>query len=117
MNRDEIVSALVRSCPSFVAYWAEVEATYAPVTLNTVPLPEFLPEFARHVLELLQDGRQHLLPAVADAIESLYMDGDAAARSVATTLLELIDSDCQRNGVDPRAFFRNLPNCSRPSGQ
>jgi hypothetical protein len=106
ITKNDVLPRLLDACPSFQTKWesllreGEEVAELLYISLGV---------FARHLLELHQSGQREEFPAVARAIESLHVDGDAYVREATTIgLLEGIQNVWSNSGADPEAFMPNL---------
>lgn len=76
ITRDKVIPLLIEACPSYreAAQKSEdAELLYVEAS-----------NFARHLLQLYQQGRTDEFPAVAQVIERLHIEGDKWVRELAT---------------------------------
>jgi hypothetical protein len=104
VERGDIFPALEGACPSFRDYWNEIGSIYRVRSACDAPFADALWEFARHLLELYQDGQVAEYPAVAHAVRRLYEDGDAEVKTAIVELLEATRADADWNGMEPLFF-------------
>ncbi len=99
-----MISLLVEACPSFKPILDE-HRRYHDEELPYIVLGEL----ALHLLELHQQHRTEVFPAVGQVIERLHVEGDQYVREAATIgLLESIQNVWGNNDVDPELFVHWL---------
>jgi hypothetical protein len=95
---DQVMMLLIEACPSYHLPPDDQELLY--VTLG---------DFARHLLQLFQQGRTQDFPEVACVIERPHVEGDGYVREAATIgLLEGIQNVWANEGTDPELYFPYL---------
>lgn len=96
--KDQVMPLLIGACPSYNAPAEDQHLLHVA-----------LGDFARHLLQLQQQGPTEEFPAVARAIERLHIEGDRYVRKAATIgLLEEIQNVWANNGTDPELFLHHL---------
>lgn len=95
LNKDQIMPLLLEVSPSFRVVW-DMELDEEDRKLVYLCLGFF----AEHLMALEQQGRTAEFGAVAEVIERLHVEGDAATKEAATIgLLEGIQNVWGNNGV------------------
>lgn len=98
ISKDQVMLLLIEACPSFRSPSDDQDLLY--VTLG---------DFARHLLQLQQQGRTYEFPEIARVIERLHIEGDHDVRDAVTIgLLEGIQNVWSNDGTDPELFVRHL---------
>ena len=105
LAKRDIFPILEEACPTFPAYWTEISSIHHAQSASDAPFSAALREFARHLLELHQDGKVCHFSPVAAAIRNLHQKGDNEVKSAIADLLQFIWADADWNGVDPNYFF------------
>jgi hypothetical protein len=72
IRKEQVMTLLLKACPSFTQTWEEHRAFYDDEDLLYVDLGEF----AHHLVELHQTGQSGEFPAVFEVIERLHLAGD-----------------------------------------
>jgi hypothetical protein len=103
IEKIEVMSLLLEACPSFATPWKihnESEYDAGDEQLLYVDLGSF----ARHIVDLYEQGRIEELGPVFDMIERLHKEGDTYVREAATIgLLEGIQNNASHR-FDPEVF-------------
>jgi hypothetical protein len=87
---DDVMRLVVAACPSFGAVWDSDEHVDDRGRILYLDIADF----ARHVTELIRRSEVEELPAVADLIEKLHVEGDGYVRELATIgFLEALHPD------------------------
>ncbi|MEM9505025.1 MAG: hypothetical protein AAGA01_13835, partial [Cyanobacteria bacterium P01_E01_bin.43] len=79
ISKDQMMPLLIESCPSFQPILDEHRQYYGEEIPYVV-----LGEFAHHLLQLHHHHQTDLVPAVAQVIERLYVEGDPYVQEAAT---------------------------------
>lgn len=104
LTREQVIPLFLESCPSFRKEWDRSDQEFDHGLLYVV-----LGGFARHLLQLQQQGQTEEFAAVSEVIERLHVEGDSYVKNAATVgLLEAIQNVWGNNGVDPELFAKCL---------
>jgi hypothetical protein len=99
----EVMTLLLQACPSFAAPWkAHIESEYRVGDEQLLYVD--LGAFARHVVDLYEQGRTEELGPIFDMIERLHRDGNVYVREAATIGLVEGIQNIASHRFDPEAF-------------
>lgn len=102
--REQILALLLEACPSFGDSCAESVNDHGSELLYV-----HAGEFAHHLLQLHQAGRDAEFPAVGVLIERLHSEGEHFVRELATIgFLESIQNVWSHSTTSPDAFLSYL---------
>jgi hypothetical protein len=102
-SKPELVAFLANRCPSFLTFWQEVGPVYSADALADAAPSDALREFARHSLELYQEGRRTELQLIVRAVSNLL--ASQRARGLGVELLRMIESDWSAQMSDGHGAF------------
>jgi hypothetical protein len=104
ITKEEMVQPMLAACPSFIPTWREFIAEWKDDRAGP-PLYVALGDLARHLVELLQQGKTEQFDAIFDVVERWHREGEHYVREAATVgLLEGIQNAAEYRGVDPSVF-------------
>jgi hypothetical protein len=117
ITRDDVMPLLLEACPSFGRVW-EAEVKNSDINLNEDGTRLYYldaGDFARHLLELHEQGQRAELVSAFEAIERLHVEGDEYVRELGTIgFLESLQNNAGHRGLDPEVFHEYFgPETSR----
>lgn len=104
VEQQQIMLHLIKACPSYRRPMERFKRR-----THTQLVYVLLGEFARHLLKLQKNSDTSEFPAVADAIELLYLRGsDYVKTAITGGLLEMIQLHWRIDNIDPEQFAQYL---------
>jgi hypothetical protein len=106
IEKDQVMGLLLGASPSFLESW---ERYVSDPAYDEELLYVHLGEFARHLVDLMKDGKTGDFQAIFHVIERLHLEGDPYVREATTIgLLEAIQNVAGNKDLDPEVFYSYL---------
>lgn len=99
ITKEGMIPLLVESCPEFSSKWNDLQAEWKD-DKDGLPYYVCLGEFARNLVENQKQDDTEKFPAIFQAVERLYVEGDVYVREAAAIgLLEAIQNISGQSAV------------------